>query len=245
MFTKNIKKKKGVNMSKEISELKSKLLDLIEFNHNCNEFYRKIVPMINTEDRYLVSNVLNGIDSPVVTVDAGDLALQGYRGKDVSSILDDLVKISNGNLEKAENGIVIIENCNKLALIDSLKSEQLYIKVRDELVPKLINTIPEMKDDAELLLDKLGKYVSSQDRRNEFNYAISDSIFRYLIEDKQLSIGENYEIVFDTSKLTVIFTGKALDDERKSYPRELEIFINYKCNADELGTISSGSRARK
>ena len=232
-------------MSKEISELKSKLLDLIEFNHNCNKFHRKIVPMVNIEDRYLVSNVLYGIDSPVVTVDAGDLAPQGYRGKEVSSILDDLVKISNGNLEKAENGIVIIENCNKLALIDNLKSEQLYIKVRDELVPKLINISPEMKDDAELLLYELGKYVSSHDRRNESNFAISDDILRYLIEDNQLSIGENYDIVFDTSKLTVIFTGKALDDGRKNYITELENSINYKCDADELGTISPVSRARK
>ena len=84
MVTKNIKKKKGVNMSKEISDLKSKLLDLIELNQYCYKVHRKMVPMVNTEDGDLVLNVLNGIDSPVVTVDARRLAPQGYCGKEVS-----------------------------------------------------------------------------------------------------------------------------------------------------------------
>lgn len=245
MVTKNIKKKKGVNMSKEISDLKSELLDLIELNQYCYKFHRKMVPMVNTEDRDLVLNVLNGIDSPVVTVDARRLVPQGYCGKEVRSILDDLVKISNGNLEKAENGIVIIENCDELALTDNSKSEQLYNKVHDELVPKVINKYPEMKVELEYSLYELGKNLSFSDRRNVCNFTISDDILRCLIEKNQLKIGENYDIAFDTSKLTVIFTGKTLDDERKSYPTELENSINYKCNADELGTISPVSRTRK
>lgn len=232
-------------MSKEISELKSRLLDLIEFNQNCNKFQRKLVSMLNTDDRDLISNVLNGIDSPVVTVNARDLAPQGYYGKEVRSILDDLVKISNGNLEKAENGIVIIENCDELALTNNHKSEQLYNKVNDELVPKVINKYPEMKEELKISLDGLREYLSFSDRKNESNFTISDDILRCLIEDNQLKIGDNYDMFFDTSKLTVIFTGKALNDERKSYPLEIENSIHRKYNVDEFGTISSGSRARK
>lgn len=64
---------------------------------------------------YLVENLAKILDVPFVTIDITSYSETGYKGKDVVEIIQNLVRSAHGDIEKAEHGIVFIDEIDKLA----------------------------------------------------------------------------------------------------------------------------------
>lgn len=63
---------------------------------------------------HLVSGLQRVLDVPVVSIDATTLTEAGYQGRDVDSIFEDLLQISNYDRMRAESGIVFVDEFDKL-----------------------------------------------------------------------------------------------------------------------------------
>jgi ATP-dependent protease Clp ATPase subunit len=59
----------------------------------------------------LASSVAKYLDLPCVIIDATSITEAGYVGEDVESILTKLLQAANGDVKKAEQGIVFIDEC--------------------------------------------------------------------------------------------------------------------------------------
>ncbi|MDF2879517.1 MAG: ATP-dependent protease [Clostridiaceae bacterium] len=64
---------------------------------------------------YVMQTLADILDVPIVIADATSLTEAGYIGEDVESILEKLIKKAGGNIEKAEKGIVYIDEIDKIA----------------------------------------------------------------------------------------------------------------------------------
>lgn len=64
---------------------------------------------------YIMETLSKVLDVPMVIVDSTSLTEAGYVGEDVSTILEKLVQKSNGDISRAEKGIIYIDEIDKLA----------------------------------------------------------------------------------------------------------------------------------
>ena len=64
---------------------------------------------------YLMQNVARLIGVPFVKADATKFSETGYVGSDVEDLVRDLVKAADGNIELAENGIIFLDEIDKIA----------------------------------------------------------------------------------------------------------------------------------
>lgn len=64
---------------------------------------------------HLVETISKIIDIPMTIVDATTITETGYSGKDVDSILSSLIQEANGDISSAEQGIVFIDEVDKIA----------------------------------------------------------------------------------------------------------------------------------
>lgn len=64
---------------------------------------------------YLVKTIAKLLDVPLAITDATTLTEAGYIGDDVESILSKLLAVADNDVEKAEHGIVFIDEIDKLA----------------------------------------------------------------------------------------------------------------------------------
>ena len=64
---------------------------------------------------HLVETISKIINIPMTIVDATTITETGYSGKDVDSILSSLIQEANGNIASAEQGIVFIDEVDKIA----------------------------------------------------------------------------------------------------------------------------------
>lgn len=64
---------------------------------------------------FLVETLANILDVPFVTIDITAYSETGYKGKDPSEIIQALVAVANGDIEKAQRGIVFIDEIDKTA----------------------------------------------------------------------------------------------------------------------------------
>ena len=64
-----------------------------------------------------LTKILNksGLDSPMVAVGATSFSGTGYKGEDVESVCSKLLAAAEGNLEKAQRGILFIDEIDKIA----------------------------------------------------------------------------------------------------------------------------------
>lgn len=64
---------------------------------------------------YLVKTLAKLLDVPLAITDATSLTEAGYIGDDVESVISKLLMAANNNIEKAERGIVFIDEIDKIA----------------------------------------------------------------------------------------------------------------------------------
>jgi endopeptidase Clp ATP-binding regulatory subunit ClpX len=64
---------------------------------------------------YLIKNIARLIGVPFVKADATKFSETGYVGSDVEDLVRDLVKAANGDIELAENGIIFVDEIDKIA----------------------------------------------------------------------------------------------------------------------------------
>lgn len=63
---------------------------------------------------YLAQTIAKVLDVPFVIVNATSLTQSGYVGDDVESIITKLVMKANGNIDKAQRGIIYIDEIDKI-----------------------------------------------------------------------------------------------------------------------------------
>ncbi|MEO0509456.1 MAG: AAA family ATPase [Verrucomicrobiota bacterium] len=64
---------------------------------------------------YLMKNIARLIGVPFVKADATKFSETGYVGSDVEDLVRDLVKAADGDIELAENGIIFVDEIDKIA----------------------------------------------------------------------------------------------------------------------------------
>ncbi len=64
---------------------------------------------------YLIDILGKILNIPIAKADATSLTEAGYIGKDVESVMEDLYKSADGNLAKAEKGIIYIDEIDKIS----------------------------------------------------------------------------------------------------------------------------------
>ena len=73
---------------------------------------------------YLAQTLARILDVPFVICDATGLTQAGYVGKDVEECLSSLLKKADGNIEKAQTGIVYIDEIDKLARVGDSSAQR-------------------------------------------------------------------------------------------------------------------------
>lgn len=74
------------------------------------------------------------LDIPCYTANATEYTASGYIGKDISDMLKSLLDITNGDLKKAENGILIIDEIDKLSEANKSQSQVNQKDVQEALL---------------------------------------------------------------------------------------------------------------
>lgn len=112
-----------------------------------------------TGKTYLVKLLAKILDLPLVISPATALTEAGYKGEDVESLVVKLLNAANGDIAKAEKGIIFIDEIDKLAK-QSMDSKELIggIGVQQSLLPILegtkvtVPTIPPMIKDNHMMM---------------------------------------------------------------------------------------------
>jgi ATP-dependent Clp protease ATP-binding subunit ClpX len=73
-----------------------------------------------TGKTYLARTLAEYLNVPIVFCSANEFTETGYVGRDVTEIVADLVKKADNNIEKAEKGIVFIDEIDKIATYNSI-----------------------------------------------------------------------------------------------------------------------------
>lgn len=90
---------------------------------------------------FMVETLSKIMQVPFVSIDITGYSETGYKGKDVEDIIVSLVHAANGNIEKAKNGIVFIDEIDKLSAVDDGKGIS-DVKVQSSLL-KIIDGVKQ------------------------------------------------------------------------------------------------------
>lgn len=94
---------------------------------------------------YLVKTLAKILDVPLAIADATSLTESGYVGDDVESILTKLLHEAGGSAEKAERGIIFIDEIDKLSASNSAHRREVGAKgVQQALLKLLEGTVCEV-----------------------------------------------------------------------------------------------------
>ena len=114
-------------------EAAKKILSVAVYNHmkrisNPDKHIKKsnilMVGPSGSGKTLLAKTLADIMNVPFVITDATSLTEAGYSGEDVENILVKLLLSSNNNLEKAQRGVVFIDEIDKLAKADRRKNEK-------------------------------------------------------------------------------------------------------------------------
>ncbi|AGF74157.1 ATP-dependent protease ATP-binding subunit ClpX [Bartonella australis AUST/NH1] len=86
---------------------------------------------------YLANILKHATAKTMVTIDAKDLSEVGYSGKDPISIFEKLLSATSGNIEEAENGIIHLDEFDKLASVSQFEKDVNGVGVQQSLLKPL------------------------------------------------------------------------------------------------------------
>ena len=107
----NAKKKLAVEIYKHFNRI-------VHHNSNIEKNNILLTGPSGTGKTFIIKNILEYLDIPYVIVSANSFSSTGYRGKDVQSILKELVSKA-GSIFKAQYGIVFIDEVDKIKVKDT------------------------------------------------------------------------------------------------------------------------------
>ena len=175
------------------------------------------------------------LGKPVFKADSTAYTVEGYVGKSVYSMLKGLIGVSNGDLEKAQNGILIIDE------IDKKVSE----KKDDVNGTAVINSLLKIMDRDIIEVDTAREETVSFDTSNltiVFMGAFSD-LYEKKQKDKEEKEKKKKEEAED-KKITIGFTAvheeKKEEDKKESKDKAItkQDLIDYGVPPEFLGRIS-------
>lgn len=99
---------------------------------------------------HLVKTIAKYLDVPLAIVPATNLTEAGYIGDDVESVVARLLQQTDGNVDKAERGIIFIDEIDKLTVSSSASKKQVGGKgVQQALLALLEGTVCRVKSGSE------------------------------------------------------------------------------------------------
>ena len=75
---------------------------------------------------YMVKTLARLLDVPLAIADATSLTEAGYIGDDIESVVSKLLAAADNDVEKAEHGIIFIDEIDKIAKTKETSAEKLY-----------------------------------------------------------------------------------------------------------------------
>lgn len=105
-------KKGPCEVAKVVIEEPENMYDFELPYNSCHRYYTNDILSHNT---YIARTIAKLLDVPFCIVDSTVLTESGYVGEDVESILTRLLQVADYDVEKAEHGIVFIDEIDKIA----------------------------------------------------------------------------------------------------------------------------------
>ena len=123
LFPKEIKK---ILNDYVIGQNKAKdILSITIFNHLSRIYNKKVeinknnlllIGKSGQGKTLLVQTIAKELDIPLVTINTSSLTSSGYSGDDIDSIIEKLLKKTNNDIKKAEQGIIFLDEIDKIAM---------------------------------------------------------------------------------------------------------------------------------
>ena len=162
-----------------------KILNVIAMNQTNDGFSNRHVLLDGEMDKDLIRTIKD-LDIPTFTCSASTIAMEGYFGFHLSDILRYLVESTNGDLQKAQRAVVVIDDFEQMSMDERFIS-------------------PLVEDGTE---DEIKKHVHKEMISRSLNQLSLTSYLRG-ITIPFTAFGEDG--LFDTSKLSFILVGDYKD----------------------------------
>ncbi|MBR3116674.1 MAG: AAA family ATPase [Bacilli bacterium] len=100
------------------------------------------------------------MDLPIVITSANSFSETGYVGPTITDILNNLLEQANGNIKRAERGIVVLDEIDKVAIKDNVYGKDMDRGVQEELLSFIGGGVYDVKDGQ--LFSKATKFDTSK-----------------------------------------------------------------------------------
>lgn len=90
--------------------------------------------------------IAKSLDLPIVITNANSFSETGYVGPTITDILNNLLDQANGNVKKAERGIVVLDEIDKVAIKENVYGKDMDRGVQEELLSFIGGGVYDVKD---------------------------------------------------------------------------------------------------
>ena len=104
--------------------------------------------------------IARSFDLPIVITSANSFSETGYVGPTITDILNNLLEQANGNVRKAERGIVVLDEIDKVAIKGNVIGKDMDRGVQEELLTFIGGGVYDVKDGQ--LFSKATKFDTSK-----------------------------------------------------------------------------------
>lgn len=154
-----------------------------------------IIGQTGTGKTEIIRQLAKILTIPYIIVDANDYTISGYKGKDVDSILTNLLSKTSNNYEKAKKGIVIIDEIDKLG-----KSQDVSSIATDGVQKSLLKMVEGANIDIERSSDRPNIMFDTSQLTFIFAGAFSELFEENKFSHKTVGFN-NQSIISDTKKM--------------------------------------------
>lgn len=143
----------------------------------------------------IVNIIAKELDMPTFKADATSYSKTGYKGKDVQEMILGLITAANGDIEKAQNGILIIDEIDKTV---SYQDDKGFGK---SVLYALLKILDRDIIEVDLDLRKEEKVLFDTSNLTVILMGSFDELYEQKQQNKKVVIGFNSEIVNEESKV--------------------------------------------